>query len=262
MSDKFTRKVWQLNSDALSSEAMRRTRLEDFGEPAYEPALTILVNSLELESNLHPLGRVLIRIHLRGLLETRLRLTNIWSRHAEAIEASSIQRPIFITGMSRSGSTFLHELLAEDPENRVPRVWEVIKLSKVLGRLFGRSRKHNDVVRREVQMTQEIADHIVRFQNKCLVNSEQFIDVTYGELIADPLAVVRRIYDRLEFRLSEAAASRIRRLALSRSRYRRRNGRSESTDSVLDHPVDASRFEDYCSRFGVNLEKKRLNCRN
>ena len=28
--------------------------------------------------------------------------------------------------MPRSGSTFLHELLTEDPENRVPRVWEVI----------------------------------------------------------------------------------------------------------------------------------------
>jgi hypothetical protein len=28
--------------------------------------------------------------------------------------------------MPRSGSMFLHELLAEDPENRVPRVWEVM----------------------------------------------------------------------------------------------------------------------------------------
>jgi len=44
----------------------------------------------------------------------------------EALDASLIQWPVFITGMPRSGSTFLHELLLEDPENRAPRVWEVM----------------------------------------------------------------------------------------------------------------------------------------
>jgi LPS sulfotransferase NodH len=42
------------------------------------------------------------------------------------LDVSRIQRPVFITGMPRSGSTFLHELLAEDCQNRVPRVWEVM----------------------------------------------------------------------------------------------------------------------------------------
>jgi hypothetical protein len=65
-------------------------------------------------------------VHLCELLETRLRLAQAWSGRLETLEALLIQRPIFITGMSRSGSTFLHELLAEDPENRVSRVWEVM----------------------------------------------------------------------------------------------------------------------------------------
>src|ERR1700751_2146057 len=67
-----------------------------------------------------------MRVHLLDLLETRLRLVQALSARSEALAASLIQRPIFITGMQRSGSTFLHELLAEDPENRVPRVWEVM----------------------------------------------------------------------------------------------------------------------------------------
>jgi hypothetical protein len=67
-----------------------------------------------------------MRTHLLELLETRLRLVQVWSGRSEALAASLIQRPIFITGMPRSGSTFLHELLAEDPENRAPRVWEVM----------------------------------------------------------------------------------------------------------------------------------------
>ncbi len=60
-----------------------------------------------------------MQVHLRELLETRLRLAQAWRGRLEALEASLIQRPVFITGMWRSGSTFLHELLAEDPENRL-----------------------------------------------------------------------------------------------------------------------------------------------
>ena len=394
LSGKFGHQIWRLNSDTLCAEARRRSRLEDFGDPPLDPVLTILVNSLELETGLHPLGRFLIVVHLRGLLETRLRLTNIWSRHAKAIATSTIRRPIVITGMPRSGSTFLHELLAEDPENRAPRAWEVmfpissgvepprelnsrvrkaefslwcfrrlapgadsvypmrartpqeciaihsytflseefgttchvptyktflhganlgptyawqrrflqylqlgclkkrwvlkspnhvysldkllgvfpdalivrthrdpidviksqIQLIRVLEGLFAHRRDDHEIVRREVQTIQEIADHILRFQDKYLVNSGQVVDVTYSELIADPMAVIQRIYNRLEMGLSETAANRMRRLALNRSRYRRRNGRSRSTDSILNRTIDASRFEPYCSRFGVQFK--------
>ena len=37
-----------------------------------------------------------------------------------------IERPIFITGLPRSGTTFLHRLLLEDPDNRAPLVWQTI----------------------------------------------------------------------------------------------------------------------------------------
>ena len=126
MGDGLSRRLWSLRSEALRAEAMRRTGLEDFGDPPIEPALSILTNSLELEADLHPLGRFLMWVHLRDLLETRLRLTEAWSGQSEALNGSLIQRPVFITGMPRSGSTFLHELMVEDPKNRAPRVWEVM----------------------------------------------------------------------------------------------------------------------------------------
>src|ERR1700761_5339760 len=124
--DRLSRQLWSLQSRALCEEARRRTGLRDFGDPPIEPALSILVNSLEIEAELHPLGRFLMRAHLRELLETRLRLAEVWAARSQALEGSQIKRPVFITGMPRSGSTFLHELLAEDPANRVPRVWEVM----------------------------------------------------------------------------------------------------------------------------------------
>ena len=41
-------RLWLLQSEALCAEAMRRTRLVDFADPPIEPALSILVNSLDL----------------------------------------------------------------------------------------------------------------------------------------------------------------------------------------------------------------------
>jgi hypothetical protein len=124
--DRLSRQLWSLESESLCAEARRRTGLRDFGDPPIEPALSILVNSLEIEAGLHPLGQFLMRAHLRELLETRLRLAQLWRTQSESLDAAPIRRPVFITGMPRSGSTFLHELLAQDGRNRVPRVWEVM----------------------------------------------------------------------------------------------------------------------------------------
>ncbi|MEJ2033458.1 MAG: sulfotransferase [Deltaproteobacteria bacterium] len=115
-----------MDTDALLTKASRRTRLHDFGDPPPEPALAALAQSLDQEANLHTLGRFLIWNHLEELLTTRLRLVEAWKRQAHQLSAARIQRPLFITGMPRSGSTFLHELLGADPDNRVPRVWEVM----------------------------------------------------------------------------------------------------------------------------------------
>ena len=75
LGDGLSRRLWLLQSEALRAEARRRTGLEDFGDPPIEPALSILANSLELQADLHPVGRFLMWVHLRELLETRLRVT-------------------------------------------------------------------------------------------------------------------------------------------------------------------------------------------
>ena len=124
-SDAASKRIWTLNRDALCAAARRRTGLADFGDPAIESRLAILAKSIDNEADLHPLGRFLASIHLGDLLQTRLRLEEAW-RKCPRFDTQLIQRPIFITGMPRSGSTFLHELLAQDADNRAPRVWEIM----------------------------------------------------------------------------------------------------------------------------------------
>jgi Sulfotransferase family len=121
-----SRRLWFLDSNKLCAAARRRTGLRDFGDPPIEPALSVLVESLEEEAELRPLGRFLMRIHLRTLLETRLRLAHAWKGKLDTLDSQRIRKPVFIVGMPRSGSTFLHELLTEDAGYRAPRVWEVM----------------------------------------------------------------------------------------------------------------------------------------
>src|SRR5689334_12708906 len=106
--DAASRRFCPLQSEPLCAEAQRRTGLEDFGDATLEFRLSVLLKSIERQADLHPLGRFLAWIHFRGLLKTRLLLEEVWAKRADA-EGRPIQRPIFITGMPRSGSTFLHE---------------------------------------------------------------------------------------------------------------------------------------------------------
>lgn len=108
----------------LIEEACRRTGLDDFGEPDLDPPLTHLVRSLEEEAGLSFLGRLSAHSDLLRLLVNRLALQRDRARYP-GIAAERIARPLFITGLPRSGSTLLHQLLALDEGHRTPLTWEV-----------------------------------------------------------------------------------------------------------------------------------------
>lgn len=117
--------VLRLDPQALMARAERRTGLHDFGDDAFREPLRRLVHSLEHEAELTLLGRLIARTDLVRFLENRLRMTAEHRRHPE-IAARPIERPLFILGLPRTGTSILHELLAQDPANRVPMTWEVM----------------------------------------------------------------------------------------------------------------------------------------
>lgn len=123
--NRLTRSIAPLDSTALFDAATRRSRLYDLGDPPHEEALRIIVEACNGEAALSLFGQVSARQHLIDLLETRLRLVNYWREKTE-IQKQSILPPLFITGLPRSGSTFLHDILGHDAANRVPMTWEVM----------------------------------------------------------------------------------------------------------------------------------------
>lgn len=390
--NKAARRLSPLSRENLCHDAMRRTGLKQFGPPAPEPALSILVQSLEREANLHPLGRFLMRVHLRELLETRLRLADVWREDWSTLDETAIERPVFILGMPRSGSTFLHELLSEDPSNRSPRVWEVmspvagpgekekdrqrrirraelclwwfrrlapqadsvypmraatphecvaihsytflseefvstcrvpsyekylrsvdltpayawqkrflqmlqagttpkrwilkspdhvhgleelfaifpdaiiihthrnplpvlkssIELTKVLHGLYAWRGNPEEIARHETQALAEGAERSIQFRDEHPELADRFVDIRYSDLISDPLAAISQIYQRIESPLTDVASNRMRRLASSRSRYRRRRTGAGPAEMKLGTSAELNPFQHYCSRFGLS----------
>jgi hypothetical protein len=114
-----------LDPQTLLDAACRKTGLSDFGSPALEPPLEVFLGACRTEANLNLFGRMVTRWDALRLLTNRLRLEEDW-RHHPAIADEPIERPLFITGLPRSGSTLLHGLLAQDPDNRCPAHWETM----------------------------------------------------------------------------------------------------------------------------------------
>ncbi|OGR31268.1 MAG: hypothetical protein A2139_09210 [Desulfobacca sp. RBG_16_60_12] len=114
-----------LDEKLLLNQACERTGLDDYGDDSFREGLRVLLGSYELDAELSFIGRICVNSDTMRLLSNRLRLVEDRRRHP-GIGAEVIRRPLFITGLPRSGTTFLHALLAQDPAHRAPQVWEVM----------------------------------------------------------------------------------------------------------------------------------------
>jgi len=115
----------RLDERTLIHKACENTGLVDFGDDSYRAAFRVLLRAYETEAGLNFVGRICVHSDTVRLLSNRLRLVADRRRHP-AIAAEIVRRPLFITGLPRSGTTFLHALLAQDPAHRAPQVWEVM----------------------------------------------------------------------------------------------------------------------------------------
>jgi hypothetical protein len=115
----------RLDEAALLRAASRKTGLADFGDESFREPLRRLLHAFETEAELTVLGRIVARTDVTRLLANRLHMTETRRRHPE-IDALPIRRPLFIVGLPRTGTTILHDLIAQDPHVRVPMTWEVM----------------------------------------------------------------------------------------------------------------------------------------
>jgi Sulfotransferase family len=106
----------------LHESATRLTGLTDFGADDYTDGLAAILESYARDADLTALGQKVARVGLRGALAARLLANAGWATHPEHADVI-IDRPIFVTGLPRSGTTALHRLLTADPGHQGLELW-------------------------------------------------------------------------------------------------------------------------------------------
>ena len=111
-----------LTADDLHASASRITGLADFGPDDYTDGLGMLLESYARDAELTPSGEKATRALLRGALMARLLSEAGWQAHPGYAEVA-VERPVFVTGLPRTGTTALHRLLVADPAHQGLELW-------------------------------------------------------------------------------------------------------------------------------------------
>ncbi|MDG2308647.1 MAG: sulfotransferase [Candidatus Binatia bacterium] len=111
------------DSEGAFHEAARAsTGSEDFGDEGYLDGLRMLLGSLDDEARLTDVGDLVMRGMIVEALKGRLRSESGFARFSGA-EETPIDRPIFIVGLPRTGTTALHHLMAQNPVLQGLEIW-------------------------------------------------------------------------------------------------------------------------------------------
>ena len=112
-----------LDADRMLARARDETGVSDYGDPTLPARFAVAVehlNRLGMDSD--GVRRAADVCH--WLLTSRLEFFEDRRRYPLADE--TIDRPMFVTGEPRSGTTLMHALMSVDPQARALRFWEVM----------------------------------------------------------------------------------------------------------------------------------------
>mgnify|MGYP006350413681 CR=1 FL=1 len=115
----------KLTKDHLIKLARKQTALQSFGADFWEEPLERLLDSVNREAQLTPIGRFITQKRLVNMLVIRLRAEQAFKKYPEILE-QQLYPVQLICGLQRTGTTKLQRLLAADPDNRVLLSWEAI----------------------------------------------------------------------------------------------------------------------------------------
>ena len=122
--DRVGLEICDLSFDGIVANSERRVRSSDWGSDDYLERLRFAIESVETDSRLTTIGRIGASVLYNWHSANRLRIVDYVKRRPH-IRDIKLEKPIFIVGWYRTGTTNLHNLLSLDPNYRVPRCWEL-----------------------------------------------------------------------------------------------------------------------------------------
>ena len=109
--------------DGIRKAAEKIAGHSDYGSDSFMPGLEKMCWSLENESELNQMGRMIMHRQISNALAGRLTIV-AWEKENPAAAQAPIVKPLFIIGLPRTGTTILFETLAANPDLRAPLTWE------------------------------------------------------------------------------------------------------------------------------------------
>jgi hypothetical protein len=115
-----------LNADELIAAAREQTGLADFGDPTFRDGLEVLVDAWNDEAKLTESGMARVAASTVATLAQRLQVEDYLKTNPQLLEAP-VEKPLFVFGLPRTGTTLAINLLAADPARRVFLRWEAMQ---------------------------------------------------------------------------------------------------------------------------------------
>jgi Sulfotransferase family len=115
-----------LKTSDIVDKAHTATGLTDLGDSAVLEGLEVLVKASNEEAQLSVAGAPRWEANLVGFLSNRLRVVDYLKQHPALLERP-IDRPMFVFGLPRTGTTLTINLLSADPARRCLLRWESLK---------------------------------------------------------------------------------------------------------------------------------------
>lgn len=112
-----------LSMESILEDACKKTGMSDFGPEDFKERLSLLTDEWHADKDITNLGRMSLRNKLLQHAQSRLLIQDKWNRHPEILDIT-IEKPIIVAGLPRSGTTHLLNLMAADSRLRALPLWE------------------------------------------------------------------------------------------------------------------------------------------
>ncbi len=112
-----------LSVGAVLERATGATGLDDFGPDDFHERLALWLSEMDEDDDAVGLARLVLSANAVRYATNRLRIVDLLTRHPE-IHDVSIERPVIVMGLPRSGTTNLVNLLGADQRFRSMPLWE------------------------------------------------------------------------------------------------------------------------------------------
>ena len=116
-----------LSEQYILNAAMNSTSFNNWGSNIFQEGMRQLLNSSIKEAKLHFFGRQFLQKGCIRAVKDRIRLQKAFQKNQEILN-TPVEKPVFILGLPRTGTTFLQNLLFRNDQFRHLHYWEQVAI--------------------------------------------------------------------------------------------------------------------------------------